>query len=643
MAKQEQFLNVVDRDEAERRFTAALRLEPLGAEQVDLDEALGRVLASDVVSCHDVPSFDRSNYDGYAVQAADTYGATEERPHCLRMAGATIRTGELPTRALTAGQAIGIATGAVVPRGADAVVMIEDTDDDGAAVQVRRSVNPGFGITFAGTDIARGETVLWRSERLTSRETGVLAAIGASRVRVFKRPRVGIISTGDEIVSPDTNIRPGQVFDSNARILADAVHELGGVPDIRGIVSDDPDPLRAALAAALHECDIVLLSGGTSKGAGDVSYRVVDELTRPGIVAHGVALKPGKPVCLASHHGKPVAVLPGFPTSAIFTFHEFIAPVIRRLAGAGQQESAAHVTARMAVPVRSQIGRTEFYLVGLVTTRAGARRDGSLWAFPMGKGSGSVTTFSRADGFVTIPRHDEMIDSGQAVDVHLLAPNVPIADLVVIGSHCVGLDYLLGLLQQHGFHTKFLAVGSTAGLEAVRRGQCDLAGIHLLDPKTGTYNGPFVTKDLTLITGYRRMQGIVYRKHDERFAGKTAAQAVQAAKEDATCMMVNRNQGSGTRLLIDRLLDGARPPGHAVQPRSHNAVAAAVAQARADWGVAVQHVATQADLGFLPLTEEHYDFVAPRDRSNNPAIRALRELLTDPRVQKQLEQLGCRV
>lgn len=643
MTKQEQFLDVVDRDEAERRFTAALRLEPLGAERVGLADCLGRVLAHDVISHHDVPSFDRSNFDGYAVQGADTYGATEERPRRLLASGETIIPGLIPADVLTSGQAIGIVTGAMLPRGADAVVMIEDTDEDLPHVLVRRAVNPGSGVTFAGTDIARGETILWRGELLTSRETGVVAATGEDSLHVFKRPRVGIISTGDEIVPPGSAIRAGQVFDSNARILADAVTEQGGVPDVRGIVSDNKAQLRTILIEALSTCDIILLSGGTSKGTGDLSYQVVHELTRPGIVAHGVALKPGKPVCLASHHGKPVAVLPGFPTSAIFTFHEFIAPVIRQLAGIPRRAARTLPSARMAVPVRSQIGRTEYFLVSLVAPRSDAHTSEPLWAYPMGKGSGSVTTFSRADGFVTILRHEELVAAGQSVDVHLLSLNVPVADLVIIGSHCVGLDYLLGLLQQQKFHTKFMAVGSTAGLAAACHGQCDLAGIHLLDPATGVYNRPFVTEDLAFLPGYRRLQGVVHRMHDSRFEGKQAAAAVRAVKDDTTCLMVNRNQGSGTRLLIDQLLEGSQPRGYAVQPRNHNAVAAAVAQNRADWGVAVEHVAHQAGLGFLPLTEEHYDFVSPRDRADSPAIRTLRNLLKDPHVQAQLEQLGCRV
>jgi putative molybdopterin biosynthesis protein len=423
------------------------------------------------------------------------------------------------------------------------------------------------------------------------------------------------------------------VYDSNARILSDAVRELGGEPLPPRLVPDDLERLREAVAWGLAVADLVLLSGGTSKGEGDLSYRVVAELRSPGIVAHGVALKPGKPLCLAVTAGKPVVVLPGFPTSAIFTFHEFVAPVIR--AWAGRSDHAPQtIPAHLAVKVNSEIGRTEFLLVGLVEV------GGEVAAYPMGKGSGSVTTFSAADGFVTIGRHVEILEAGAPVRVQLLSRDLRLADLVAIGSHCSGLDLLLSKLNEQGFATKSLAVGSTAGLLAAERGECDIAGIHLFDPATGTYNRPFLKPDIELVSGYRRMQGVVYRVGDSRFEGQTAEVAVSTVKNDPACTMVNRNAGSGTRILIDRLLGSARPDGYAVQPRSHNAVVAAVAQGRADWGVAIENVARQKGLGFLPLVEEHYDFAVPADRFARPAVVALRSLLIDEGVRIELERKG---
>jgi putative molybdopterin biosynthesis protein len=649
MTHQDQFLDVIDRDEAERRFQAALNLDPLPAEAAPLAEALGRVLAQPIVAAVDVPGFDRANVDGFAVRSADTIGAEEERPRRLSLLREQIDTAVVPTCEVAAGTAVGIATGGMVPRGADAVVMVEHTDVEGETLLVRKSVAAGAGLTFAGTDVARGESVLHVGRVLTSRETGVLAALGQNKVPVRRRPRVAILSTGNELVPPGGAMRPGLVFDSNQQILADAVREIGGEPWPLGIVADDVEQLRTRLRQAIDLADLVLLSGGTSKGPGDLSYRVVAELTDPGIVAHGVALKPGKPICLAATRGRGVVILPGFPTSAIFTFHEFVAPVIRRLAGLPATVKAT-VRARLAVKVNSEIGRTEYLLVGLVESTTHAPREGShhaerdeyYVAYPMGKGSGSVTTFSQADGFVTIGRHVEIVPAGEAVEVQLLARELRIADLVVIGSHCVGLDYLLGQLEKQGFTTRFLAVGSTAGLAAAERGECDIAGIHLLDSQSGQYNRPFLKPGLELIRGYARKQGIVFRRGDARFERRTPFDAVAAACADSNCVMVNRNQGSGTRILIEQLLTGRQPAGYAVQARSHNAVAAAITQGRADWGVAIATVAEAAGLGFLPLTDEQYDFVVPTARRQRPAVVAFEQLLNEAATIEGLRDIALR-
>ncbi len=411
MRDQEQFLHVLDRDEAERRFRAALDLTPRGIDTIPLDASLGRVLAADVISPVDVPSFDRSNVDGFAVVAEDTFGASEEVPRTVALADETIHTGIVPATMIRPGTAVEIATGGMVPRGADAVVMVEHTEISGRELRIARATTPGSGVSFAGTDITGGETVLRRGQLLTSRDTGVLAAIGVATVDVWRKPVVGILSTGDEIIAPGEPMQPAKVYDSNAQVLADAVRELGGEPKRLGIIHDDLTALREKLHDALETCDVVLLSGGTSKGAGDLSYRVVAELRDPGIVAHGVALKPGKPICLAATRGRPVVVLPGFPTSAVFTFHEFVAPVLRLLAGRGAQERTV-VQARLAVKVNSEIGRTEYLLVGLVETAGNDKQGTALAAYPMGQGSGSVTTFSRADGFATIGRHEEIVQAG---------------------------------------------------------------------------------------------------------------------------------------------------------------------------------------------------------------------------------------
>lgn len=635
---QTQFLDVIDRDEAHRRFRVALGEIRPRPESIALSEALGRVLLVDVMAAIDVPNFDRSNVDGFAVRAADTWGADEESPVRLKLAhGGVITPGEIPDLRVGQGETITIATGAPIPRGADAVVMVEHTDREGTTILVRRAVTPGSNLTFAGTDITRGETVVRAGELLTARETGVLAAIGVGELTVAARPTVAILSTGDELVPPGGPIRPGQIYDSNSRILADTVRELGGDPRILGIAPDDEGSLRDKLKEAMS-ADVVLFSGGTSKGAGDLSYRVVEELGEPGIVVHGVALKPGKPICLAVAKSKPVIILPGFPTSAIFTFHEFVAPLIREMGGRPESPEVL-VRARLPFRVASERGRTEYLLVSLVT--AGGSREVPT-AYPMGKGSGSVTTFSRADGFVTIPRQQEFVDEGDLVEVRLLGHGVTPVDLVAIGSHCVGLDEILGALREEGFRSKVMNVGSSAGLAAAKRGECDVAGIHIYDRETGTYNEPFLTDELALVRGYGRIQGIVHRSTDDRFAGKDSAEAMKLAREDGNCIMVNRNRGSGTRAVIDELLGDARPDGYPVEAKSHHAVAASVAQGRADWGICIETVARSAGLAFIPVREERYDFVIPRSRLERESVRRLVEILGSDRMRERLSELGFR-
>ena len=611
--KQQQFLDVLDRDEAEQRWREVIRVAPGASEAVPLDSALGRVLALDIHAEVDVPGFDRSNMDGFAVRAADTFGASEEEPRHLRLNDETIPTGVAPQVEVAPGTATSIATGGMLPRGADAVVPVEhtDVDEDGRLI-VHHARVPGAAVSFAGTDMGMGETVLFAGTRLSSRETGVLAAVGCERVPVLARPRVAILSTGDEIVQPGEAMRPGLVYDSNGRILADAVRELGGEPSFLGAFRDDVEALRAALAQALRDADLVLLSGGTSKGEGDLNARVVSELS-PGVVVHGVALKPGKPICLAADGDKPVVILPGFPTSAVFTFHEFVAPVLREMAGlpADRRETLG---ARLSQRTVSERGRLEYLLVGLVRGDSG-----DLAAYPMGKGSGSVTTFSRADGFVRIGRNTEIVEADEPIEVTLVGRELPLADLVVIGSHCTGLDLIASALGEHGLTVKVLAVGSQGGLAAAMRGECDVAPIHLLDPASGCYNEPFLGEGLRLLPGYTRMQGVVTRPDEER--------ETEALVADEALRLVNRNRGAGTRVLIDALLGERRPPGFAYEPRSHYAVAAAIAQKRADWGVTIEPIARQAGLRFRPLQAEHYDFAIPLSRWDRPAVALLRELL----------------
>jgi putative molybdopterin biosynthesis protein len=636
-ARQEQFLEVVSAEEARRRFEACIDRSPLGGETVALSAALSRVLAADLIAPVDAPPFDRSNVDGFAVRAADTAGARDGGPKRLALNAEVIACGVAPVVEVLRGTATAIATGGVIPRGADAVVMIEHTelieDDAAPAIELRRAVASGQFVSYAGSDVARGETLLRRGTQIGSREIGILAACGFAAIEVVRRPRVAVLSTGDELVEPGRPLRPGGVYDSNGAIIAAAVTEAGGEPVPFGAFPDEELALELAMRGALDACDMVVLSGGTSKGAGDLSHRIVSRLGSPGILVHGVALKPGKPLCLAVIGDKPLIVLPGFPTSAIFTFHAFVAPVIRARAGL-PPEAARTIAARVPVRIASELGREEFVLVSLV-----AGPDGPI-AFPTGKGSGAVTAFSQSDGFLSIDALASALDADSSAEVTLIGQTERVPDLVIMGSHDIALDVVIGALGERGFSARTIAVGSLGGVAAASRGECDLAPVHLVDPATGIYNRHLLAPGLALVPGWRRMQGFVFRPGDRRFEGGTADAALKTALGDPTLLMVNRNAGSGTRVLIDGLLRGSRPAGYANQPRSHNAVAAAVAQNRADWGVAIEPVARMYGLSFLPIAPEQYDFLLVEARRARPAVQAFLVVLRDEATRTRIRALG---
>lgn len=633
---QGQFLTILSREEAIARFEAALFPRAVPGERRKLADALGCALAEDVTAPIDVPPFDRSNVDGFAVRSADLTGAGEGAPVRLVLNDEMIACGIAPVRPVLSGTATTIATGGPVPRGADAVVMVEHTQPAGSRViEVRRSASPGQFVSYAGSDIARGEALLRAGTMIGSREVGMLAACGIAEVMVARRPRVAILSTGDELVQPGNPLRPAAIYDTNGAVVTAAIAENGGETNFLGAIPDDEQALEAAMRSALAASDLLVMSGGTSKGAGDISHRIIGRLGTPGIVAHGVALKPGKPLCLAVCDGKPVVILPGFPTSAMFTFHDIIVPVLRRMAGLPPRADAK-VSARVPVRIASELGRTEFVMVSLVEGAEG------LIAYPTGKGSGAITSFAQADGFLKIDALADQMPANSETEITLFTPHVRVPDLVIVGSHCTGLDLVTAPMAHAGLVVRSIAVGSLGGLAAAKRGECDLAPIHLFDESSETYNAPYLTEGLELVAGWRRMQGIVFRKGDARFEGLSAQDAVRAALADSSCIMVNRNQGAGTRILIDRLLGGARPDGYWNQPRSHNAVAAAVAQHRADWGMTIAPVAQAAGLGFIPYAEEHYDFALVKARKQRPAVQAFLDALASEAGRTALERAGFR-
>jgi putative molybdopterin biosynthesis protein len=508
-------------------------------------------------------------------------------------------------------------------------------------------VAPGANIQAAGADMRMGETALRAGQRLTTRELGVLAALGLDTVRVSRRPRVAILSTGDELTPPGRPLEAGKIYDSNSATVAGAVRDNGGDPVFLGIIPDDEAALRDACAKAREGFDAVILSGGTSKGAGDLTFGIIDSTARPGILVHGVSIKPGKPIVLAAWDGRPVAVLPGFPTSAIITFNLFVAPVLRRLANLPGEAETEAVRARLAVRYHSAEGRDERLLVHVVP-----RAEGDPAAYPMTGASGSIYAFAQADGTVEVAADRSVLREGETVQVAPLAPTLRMANLTLIGSHCRGVDLALAMLRKRsGLTAKVVNVGSTAGVEACARGEADLAGVHLLDADSGAYNRVPLERlgaDGVLIKGYVRRQGIYFRTSD--FPGEPPT--LEALVGRAELRMLNRSRGAGTRVLLDLLLDGiareqgasaeelrAGIAGYAAETRSHNAVAAAVAAARADWGLGIEAVAVAYGLGFAPLRDEEYDFLTLRERLEREPVQAFLEVLRSTEFREALGAL----
>jgi putative molybdopterin biosynthesis protein len=496
-------------------------------------------------------------------------------------------------------------------------------------------VIPGENISAAGSDIMAGELILRSGIFLTQRETGILAALGIMRVKVIKKPVIAIISTGNEIITPGEPLTYGKIYDINARTIADSVSENGGIPKFKGIIRDNAEEIITTISTAIQTADMVVTSGGTSAGIGDLLYRVIDEVGKPGIIVHGVAAKPGKPLIIAVVKGKPIFGLPGYPTSALTMFNLFVRPLLRQSAGLTPNEKKI-IQAKSAQRIFSSGGRREYLPVNLIQNNNREFR-----VYPTPGGSGSITTLAEADGFILIPETRAFIELEETVDVELFSLKLKPADLMIIGSHCIGIDLLLYLMRLNGydFNYKVINTGSTGGLVAIRRGEADIAGIHLLDEMTGKYNLPFLNRfeiedAAFLIRGYKREQGLIITKENPR----NILGINDVLREDIS--IINRNPGSGTRILFDRQLQQIaneqqtsfenlirKINGYTVEAKSHTAVATSILHKRADVGLAIRPVATRYNLDFLPIAEEHFDFLIHRTRFEKPSVQTFLETL----------------
>ncbi len=401
-------------EDAKRAIEKHFKAKPLGVEEVPLLEACNRVLAENIIAPLDIPPFSRSTVDGYAVKAGDTFGADENRPVKLMLCG-TVNVGEMPKVKVERGTAAEIMTGAPIPEGADAVIIAEKTERKNGEVYVYAAVAKDENVMKAGADIKRGGMVAKRGQLLGAREIGAIAAVGFSKVKVYKIPRVAVLSTGEEVTEPGKSLAPGKVYDINAYSLSAAVVESGGKPVYLGVFPDDPNEIENALKRALTLADVVVTSGGVSVGPKDVIPQTLSLLGKPGVIVCGIATKPGKPTTVAVLDGKPVFALPGHPTSALLIFYLLVRPIIKRMAGKQTVETAT-LKAFSSTRMFSARGRRTFIMVKL---KRDERQRFVAEPVPTGL-SGAITTLLRADGFIEIPKNQQFVDAEEEVTVHLL-------------------------------------------------------------------------------------------------------------------------------------------------------------------------------------------------------------------------------
>jgi molybdopterin molybdotransferase/putative molybdopterin biosynthesis protein len=550
-------------------------------------EARGTVLAECLESPVDVPSFDRSLMDGYAVRAEDTYGADETEPATLRVVG-TVSAGEPPEVAVSEGEAAEIATGAPIPEGADAVVPVERTSETDGEVQVRKAVAPADSVMFAGSDVAAGETALRAGTKLSQREIGLAAAVGAESLPVYKPPRVGIVSTGDELVRPGGSLNEGQIHDVNTFSVAASVEEAGGEPVIYDHVGDDYDEMVSVMREAARECDLVLSSGSTSASDEDVVYRVVEEEGE--LILHGVALKPGRPTVFGRLEGTGFVGLPGNPISALSVFRMFVSGMVREAAGKQRDEQRRNVKATVADEMRCEGGRTRILPVGLVEDN-----DGRTLAYSVDKGSGATTSLTRAEGYVTVEPSTNYIDTGDDVDVALFGEASP-PELLGAGESDGFLESLLG-----EDDARWLPVGSVEGARRLRNGIVDVAVVGLSPEEIDDLG----VREARLVRGYDRRVGYLGDPDGDVFGVPPDGYAVREGFD---------SEGTDAETRVFRSEEGA---------------ANAVVSGKVDAAFVGQDIASSYDLSFEAADRISLDVLVAEDRRKKGSVVSFIEGLQD--------------
>ncbi len=614
------YLTNIPLEEARRQYREKLRENGFRApsETVRTQDACGRVTARPVYAKICAPHYPASAMDGVALAASLTFGASETTP-------------------VTLAQYVAVDTGDPLPDGCDAVVMIEDVvkNEDGS-IRLHAPAAPWQHVRQIGEDVCAGEMILPSHMEITPSAVGAMLAGGVLELEVLRRPVVGLIPTGDEIIPPTANPKPGDIIEFNSSIFSGMLARWGAEAKTLPIVPDRLDLITAALEDALASCDAVILNAGSSAGREDYSAEAVGRVGE--VLLHGVAIKPGKPAILGCKGNKPILGVPGYPVSGILVLEQFLKPLLSDWYGLAPEEGQV-CEAALSRAVVSGLKYKEFVRVRL------GKVGGRFVAAPLNRGSGVVTSFMKADGILEIPQGVEGYEAGAAVPVRLLRPESELSrTLVAIGSHDPLLDEVADLLHaaDPSLYMSSTHVGSMGGVMAVRRGETHVAGVHLLDEADGSYNVSFIHKyfpqgGVRLVECVGRSQGLMLRDSGTiRSLRDLTAPGIR---------YVNRQKGSGTRILTDYLckkagIDPASIYGYDREEFTHTSVAAQIAAGTADAGMGIYSAAQLYGLDFLPICTEQYDLLIPDSAWDTPMVRRLLEILQSGAFRARLEALG---
>ncbi len=624
------YLHDIPLDEAIAAWHRALddvgALRRLPSETVPVAEANGRVTAAPVWARISVPHYHAAAMDGYAVHAHDSVGAMLTQPLQLRI-GQRARY---------------VDTGDPLPPETDAVIPIEEAqrldEGEGAVIEILAATTPWKNVRVMGEDIVATELVVPANHRLRPQDLGAIAGSGHTHVQVYRRPRIAILPTGTELVTPGADLKPGDIIEFNTIVLAAMAEEWGARVSRLHILEDDYQTIKRAVLAAVEDHDLVVVNAGSSSGSEDFTAPIIAELGE--VIVHGLAIRPGHPAVLGHVVGRPVVGIPGYPVSAMIAFDLLVRPLLQQWMGQ-EVEPRPRVQATLTRKVLSPMGQDEYMRVTL--GRVGDR----IVATPLSRGAGVIMSMVRADGMAHIPRFSEGLNAGDEVTVELLRPPGVIDHTIVhLGSHDMTLDLLADQLRRERPDRALSSgnVGSLSGLLALRRGEAHLAGSHLLDEKTGEYNLSYIRRYLPgvpiVVLGFvGRTQGLIVP------SGNPKGLAGLSDLRRPDVIYVNRQRGAGTRVLLDYQLQRLQIDPSVIQgynrvEYTHMAVAAAVQSGAADCGLGILAAARALDLDFVPLLEEQYQFVIPRVYYESDLLAPLLDIIRSPSFRSAVSALG---